>query len=143
MEWSFESPSRPSHEQNIEVLIMRTIAIVIIATLLTSTSTLAQEADAWRKVAETIPLGTKVKVQTFEGKRITGTLMRVDDKEILIKKNTRRPEPAAVVVFDDVAKIERDKDGGANVGKAIAIGLATGASVVLSLFLIAAAIAYD
>jgi hypothetical protein len=119
------------------------MATLIIATLLTSTSALAQEADAWRKVAETIPLGTKVKVQTFEGTRITGTLMRVDDKEILIKKNTRRPEPAVAVVFDDVAKIERDKAGGTNVGKAIGIGLAAGASVVLSLFLVAAAIAYD
>jgi hypothetical protein len=46
-------------------------------------------------------------------------------------------------VFDDVAKIERDKAGGTNVGKAIGIGLAAGASVVLSLFLGAAAIAYD
>ena len=123
---------------------MRSITTAIIATLLVSTSAFAQEADAWRKVAETIPLGTKVKVQTFEGKRVTGTLMRVDAKEILIKKNTRRPEPAVSIVFDDISKIERSKEGnGSGVGKAVAIGLATGGTVILSMFLIAAAIAWD
>ena len=132
---------------------MRSMAMVLIFSFLTGSAEAAiaakpesggqQEADAWRKVAETIPLGTKVKIQTFEGKRWTGTLMRVDGKEVLIKKNTRRPEPAVAVLFDDIAKIERDKDGGTNVGKAIAIGLAAGGSVILSLFLIAAAVAYD
>ena len=70
---------------------MRSIAIFVITSLLMSTSAYAQEADAWRKVAEGIPLGTKVRIQTIEGKRISGTLMRVDEKEILVKKNTRRP----------------------------------------------------
>ena len=27
-----------------------------------------------------IPLGTKVKIQTLDGKRVSGTLMRVDDR---------------------------------------------------------------
>ena len=117
---------------------MRTIAIVIITSVVLGTSGLAQEADAWRKVAESIPLGTKVKVQTFEGKRITGTLMRVDGKEILVKKNTRRPEPAVAIVFGDISTLERDqKSGGVHIGKAIAVGLATGTGVILSLFLIA------
>ena len=122
---------------------MRSIAVIIISSLLLSSAAFAQEADAWRKVAETIPLGTKVKVQTFEGKRFSGTLMRVDGKEVLIKKNTRRPEPAVEILFDDIAKIERAKEGGSGVGKAVAIGVATGATVILSLFLIAAAVAYD
>ena len=101
------------------------------------------EADAWRKVAETIPLGSRVKIQTFEGKRFSGTLMRVDGKEILVKKNTRRPEPAVAILFDDLSKLEREQKGdGPNVAKAIGIGLATGGSIILSLFLLAAAL-YD
>ena len=123
---------------------MRLIALVIITAQLLATTAFAQEADAWRKVAETIPLGTRVKVQTFEGKRVTGTLMRVDATEVLIKKNTRRPEPAVAILFDDISKIERAKEGnGSGVGKAIAIGLAAGGTVILSMFLIAAAIAYN
>ena len=122
---------------------MRTIALVIISSLLLSTSAFAQEAEAWRKVAEAIPLGTKVKIQTIEGKRISGTLMRVDGKEILVKKNTRRPEPAVAILFDDISKLEREQKGDPHVAKAIGIGLATGAGVILSLFLIAATMAWD
>jgi hypothetical protein len=106
--------------------------------MLVGTSAYAQEADAWRKVAESIPLGSKVKVQTYEGKRINGTLMRVDGSQILVKRNTRRPEPAVAVMFDDVSKLERDQNGGgSNLAKAAVIGLATGAGVIFSLFLIA------
>lgn len=123
---------------------MRSMAIVIISSLLLSTSAFAQEADAWRKVAEVIPLGSRVKIQTYEGQRISGTLMRVDGKEILVKKNTRRPEPAVSILFDDISRLEREQKGdGPNVAKAIGIGLATGASVILSLFLIAAAMQFN
>ena len=116
---------------------MRTAAIAVITSLLMSTSAFGQEADAWRKVADSIPLGSKVKVQTYEGKRINGTLMRVDGEQILVKRNTRRPEAAVAVTFDDLSKLERDQNGGSNLAKAAVIGLATGAGVILSLFLIA------
>jgi hypothetical protein len=117
---------------------MRAIAIVLISSLLTSTGALAQEADAWRTVANAIPLGAKVKVQTVDGKRLSGTLMRVDDKAILLKRNTRRPEPAMTIAFDDVSRLEREQNGsGFHIGKAIAVGLAAGTGVILSMFLIA------
>lgn len=116
---------------------MRTIATAIIASLLLSSTAFAQESDAWRKVAESIPLGSKVKAQTYEGKRINGTLMRVDGNQILVKRNTRRPEPAVTVTFEDMSKLERDQNGGSNLAKAAVIGLATGAGVIFSLFLIA------
>ena len=127
---------------------MRTIAIAIIAALLSTSNAFAQdlsaearsakvEADAWRKVADSIPLGSKIKIQTYEGKRINGTLMRVDGNQVLVKRNTRRPEPAVTVMFDDMSKLERDQNGGSNLAKAAVIGLATGAGVIFSLFLIA------
>ena len=95
------------------------------------------EAAAWRQVAEAIPLGSKVKIQTLDNHRLSGTLMRVDGTSVMVKRNARRPEPARIIAFDAVAKIERDNGGGVNVGKAIAIGVATGGGVILSLFLIA------
>lgn len=126
---------------------MRSIAVVLITSLFFAGSAEAamaakvdaQEASAWRKVAETIPLGSRVKVQTFEGRRINGTLMRVDGDAILVKRDTRRPEPAITVVFDDISRLERDQkgSGGVNVAKAFGIALATGGAIVLSLFLVA------
>ena len=117
---------------------MKTTAIALIVALLTLTgSASAQEANDWRQVAGTVPLGSRVKVQTVDGRRINGTLMRVDSSEMLLKRNSRYPEPAIKVAFTDVAKIERHKEGGFNVAKAIAIGAAAGAGAMLTLILFA------
>jgi len=123
---------------------MRTTAIALILTFgawglgLGTWGTVlhAQEAAAWRKVAEAVPLGSKVRVQTFEGKRVTGTLMRVDEAGVTIKKNTRLPEAAVVVTYDAIANIERDH-GGMNWVKALGIGAAAGAGAILTIFVIA------
>jgi hypothetical protein len=132
---------------------MRAIAIVLITSIFAigipganaqqrssagAQSTRAEEADAWRKVAETIPLGSKVKVQIADGKRVNGTLMRVDGDAIMLKRNTRRPEPAYTVPFTEMAKLERDQaNGGMHIARAIGVGLAAGAGVFFSLVLIA------
>jgi len=115
---------------------MRAMAIALIV-VLTATVAHAQEIATWRKVAEAIPLGSRVKIQTLDGKTITGTLMRADDTSVLVKKSTRRPEPAVLVPYDRLSNLERKHEGGMSVAKAVAIGLATGAGVVVSMLVIA------
>lgn len=118
---------------------MRSIAFALILSILTvgASEAFAQEATAWRRVAEAIPLGSKIKLHTTDGKRMTGTLMRVDETGVLVKKNTRLPEPAATVAYADLSRLERDNGNGVNIGKAIAIGLASGAGVIVGLILFA------
>lgn len=89
--------------------IMKTTAIALIVSLftLTASSALAQETMQWRKIAESVPLGTKVKIQTLDGKRASGTLLSVDDTSVQVKRNTRRPEPAVKVTFENIANMER------------------------------------
>ena len=117
---------------------MRVITFVLIASLIgLSGNAFAQESTDWHKVADAIPLGTKVKVQTLDGKRVTGTLMRVDDTAVMVKRNTRSPEAAATVTYDRITNIERDNGGGMSWAKALGIGLAAGTSAILTLFIIA------
>jgi hypothetical protein len=118
---------------------MRSVVIAVIISMVTvgSGAVWAQEAADWRTVAESIPLGTRVRVQTIEGKRFSGTLMRVDSNVLLVKKNTRHPEPAVLVSFDDVTKLERQKEGGIHLGKAMAVGAATAAGAMLTIILFA------
>lgn len=123
---------------------MRTIALGLIcsmflmgATNAVSAQGLANEAATWRAVAAAIPLGSKVKIQTANGDRFNATLMSVGSDSVMVKKNARRPEPAETIAFADLARIERDHGGNTNVGKAIAVGLAAGAGVILGLFAIA------
>ena len=121
---------------------MRSTALALIVSLLafgaTDLSAQQAEANAWRQVAEAIPLGSRVKIQTSTGQRLNGTLMRVDGDAVMVKRNTRRPEPAVVVPFDQVSTLEREQKGDSmNIGKAIAISVATGAGIVLSMILFA------
>lgn len=121
---------------------MRSTALALIVSILAlgATDAFAQpaEAAAWRQVAEAIPLGSKVKVQTTNGQRVSGVLMRVDGEAVMVKRNSRRPEPAVLVPYDQVSKLEREQPGnGMNIGKAIAISVATGAGIVLSMILFA------
>lgn len=119
---------------------MRAIAIGVICSVLlagASNAFAGQEATAWRDVAAAIPLGSKVKVETTAGVRMSATLMSVSAEAVMVKRDTRRPEPAVSIPYADVARLERDRGRGVNIGKAIAIGLAAGAGVVLGLFVIA------
>lgn len=127
---------------------MRSTTAVLIVSLLAlhmqaspteaaSTASVGQEAAAWRKVADTIPLGSKIVVHTFDGRRVRGTLMRVDDTTVMIKKSTRLPEAPVTVTFDQLSMIERDRGGGMNWAKALGVGAAAGAAAILTIFVIA------
>ena len=130
---------------------MRVTAIAVIVSLITLTagsafalSTVAaeaakvdQEAQTWRHVAEAIPLGSKVSVQTLDGRKVKGTLMRVDDTSVLVKKSTRLPEAPVVVTFEQIANVERDQGGGMGWGKAIGFGIGAGAAAILTIMAIA------
>ncbi len=121
---------------------MRFTAIALIFSVVTFSASdvfaQTQEAAAWRQVAEAIPLGSKVKIQTHQGKRINGTLMRADATSVMLKRNTRRPEPAIIIPYDEIAKLERDHGGGGiNVAKAIAVGAGVGAGVIMTMILFA------
>ena len=121
---------------------MRVLAIIVMTSIfalgVTDVHAQQDEAVAWRQVAESLPLGSKVKVQSTEGRRLNGTLMRVDTTAIMVKRNTRRPEPAVTLAYAEIGKLERDQPGGGTqIAKAIGVGLAAGAGVFFSLVLIA------
>ena len=98
------------------------------------------EANFTRQMASSIGIGTRVKVQTKAGKRMTATLMAITDEAVVVKRDSRVPEPAVEVPFADIARLQRQERGGITVGKAIGIGLAAGAGAILTLFAIAVSV---
>jgi hypothetical protein len=118
---------------------MKTTALAVIVSLLalSAGNVFAQEAAQWRKVADAIPLGTAVKVQRVNGSRISGTLMRADDTAITLKRNTRVPEAPVSIGYDQIANMERERNGGMGWGKAIGMGIGAGAGAILTIFVIA------
>jgi hypothetical protein len=98
------------------------------------------EAAAFKQMAAGIPLGTRVVVRTKEGRRLRATLMAVEDERIVIKRDSRVPEPAVEVAFAELARLERESKGGFSMVKALGIGLAAGVGAILTLFTIAVSI---
>jgi hypothetical protein len=66
--------------------------------------------------------------------------MGVTDEAVLIKKNTRIPEPAVTVPFAELGRLELQTGEGMSAPKIIGIGLAAGAGAILTLFAFFAAL---
>ncbi len=104
------------------------------------TVTTEMESKALRDMASAIPLGSRVRAQTNEGKRVSGTIMSVTPDAVIIKKKTRLPEPAITIPFAELARLELQVNEGMSIGKVLGIGLAAGAGAILTLFAFVAAI---
>jgi hypothetical protein len=119
------------------------VTLILAAPLAWAQQPLGRDAEtlALRQLAAGIPTGTRVKVRTSDGRRLTATLMAVDDRQVIVKRHSRVPEPAVSIAFADLADLHRDEGGGGfSVGKAIGIGLAAGVGAILTMFAIAVSI---
>jgi hypothetical protein len=128
---------------------MKAIIAIIVATALVVTPSLTEaqqalsadaEATAFKQLAAGIPLGSLVRLQVRSGRRLTATLMAVEDQGIVVKRASRVPEPAVVVRFDELTHLQREVKSGFSVAKALGIGLAAGVGAILTLFAIAVSI---
>jgi hypothetical protein len=130
---------------------MRAAIVIVLATLIAGDPTIAvasqraatsaEEVQALQEMAAAIPLGSRVKVYTREGRRMTATLMSTTADAIIVKRESRVPEPAVTIRFDELARLQRDeRSGGVNLAKAVGIGLAAGAAAILTMFAIAMSI---
>jgi hypothetical protein len=85
-----------------------------------------------RTAVEQIPIGATVKLRTRDGERLKAVLFSADESGIRVKPVTRVPEPSRHVAFDEIERIERDRDR-VSVGKYAGVGGAIGAALLLLL----------
>ena len=119
----------------------RNLSIAVMSALIVAASASARERaparqdspDLWRAFAQKLPIGSVVKVRTKDGERLTAILFACDDGSITVKPKKRYPEPARRIGFDRIENVELQRPG-VNYAKAVGIGAAVGASVVLVLF---------
>jgi hypothetical protein len=98
------------------------------------------EAAAFKQLAAGMPLGSRVKLQARDGRRFTATLMAVNDDAIIVKRESRVPEPAVTVPYARLTRLQLEQRNGFSVGKALGVGLAAGVGAILTLFAIAVSI---
>ncbi len=100
----------------------------------------AVEMTALRGLAQSIPLGTRVNVQTTGGRRLKATLMAVSEEGIVVKREGRISEAAVAIPFREIIQLHRDESSGMGFAKALGVGLGAGAAAMLTAFLISAAV---
>jgi hypothetical protein len=97
--------------------------------------------DILAAYAQELPIGQPVRVVLSTGRTLRGTLMRADSQSLVIQENTRWPEPPVTVSLDTVALV--DPAPRSNLGKAIFVGVATGAAAAVGVLLFLAAVLDD
>ncbi len=86
----------------------------------------------WYAYASKLPIGATVRVRTVDGKRLTAVLAVVDPDAITLEPNTRIPEPARRLTYNEIQQLEL-RQNGVSVGKAVAIGVGAGAGLFFAL----------
>jgi len=99
---------------------------VMLVVLVAAQSAIAQTApDVWRSFAERLDVGTELTVRLNDGRSFRATLVGVRTDAMLLQPKTRIPVAIQSVPYDEIVRLERAKPG-TGVGKAVAIGVATG-----------------
>lgn len=119
-----------------------TIATLLAATLTlhgcapTRVSVTPRQADGWRRFADSMPVGSEIKVRTAAGDRFTGTLIAADDTGIDVNPKVRIPEPIRRVPFNEIATLERVAKRDVSIGQVAAIAGAIGVAAAAGVFLL-------
>jgi hypothetical protein len=110
------------------------MSILITPLVAAAQSVGARDADRWHDMAVRLEPAALVSVRLKDGSRLKGTVIDVDDASLALLPKTRIPVEARDIRFEDVASIERTREG-LNPGTKVVIGAA---SVVGGLLMIVA-----
>jgi hypothetical protein len=113
------------------------ISAVVVAIVLAATPCLAQDrTGVWRDLAATLDPGARIVLHLDDGTRVKATFVRATDTHMTIVPRTRVPVPPQDVAFTSMERLERDSRSGVHLGKAVAIGAASGAGAFLGMMLL-------
>ena len=124
---------------------MRHIMTILLAVILGSEtaaprSARAQAVDAaqtWQAVAMRIDPGREVQLRLRSGQRFAATLLRADDRALVVVPRTRLPVPPQPIAYDQIVSLELRDRSGMSTGKIVAIAVGGGAAAFLGILLIA------
>jgi hypothetical protein len=93
------------------------------------------DPEVWRRMAERIEPGSRVKIRIRGGDRMTATLVQAGEHELLLQRSARTPVVIQRVPYDAIVSLEKDPGGGVGIGKSILIGVSGGAATFFLLML--------
>ena len=122
-------------------MFVRMIVSMLLITLATTAAAQSGPATVapgvWRTYADRLPPGALVKLRLQSGERFTATLLQVDADALLLQPKTRLAVPPQRVAYSTIVSMEQAERSNAGLGKAIAIGVASGAATFVGLLMLA------
>ena len=118
----------------------RFVVVLVVATLLLPRTAASQDAaspEVWRDFARRVEVGSELRVRLRNGQKFSAMLVSAAEDALLLQPKTRRPVEVQRVAYNDVESLERRKQGGMSVAKAMGIGVGVGAGVFLGFLLFA------
>jgi hypothetical protein len=107
---------------------MKLVALVLATVLIAGPHTLhGQEVvgpEIWQTFAARLEPGKVVKVRLKNGQRFKATLLDASDTAVTLQPKTRAAVPPQRVPYESIETLEVDRDKGARVAKAVAVGAA-------------------
>ena len=92
-----------------------------------------------REFVQSIRAGSRIRLETVQGRTLRGTLMHATEDEVFVERNTRVPVPVEKVPMADIAGVTLDSTS-AN-SRLVALGAAIGAAAAVGVIWIIALIA--
>jgi hypothetical protein len=125
----------------ISLMLVGVVALNVSAPVFASDQNPGWNSTVAGEFVKKLPIGTNTRLKLEDGRKIKATLMSVEDDAIVVRMNTRLPEPPLRIELSRIVDAEIDR--GANLGKAIAAGTAAGAGAALGVFFLLVAIYAD
>jgi hypothetical protein len=97
----------------------------------------AQEIPA--SYAGALPLGRSVEVRLKNGDKFKATFMGAEGDSIRVQRSGRLPVPPQLIPLDEVTGLRLAEGGGVSAGKALVLGIASGAATFFGLFILSIA----
>jgi hypothetical protein len=119
------------------------VALVVLVAVAPAAAQPADAADVWRTFAEQVEVGAAITVRLTDGRTFTGTLVAAHSDALLVQPRTRIAVPVQAVPYEDIVSIARERKGGIGAGKAVLIGVASGAAAFLGILLLVIASVQD
>jgi len=92
-----------------------------------------------RELVRSIQAGSRIRLETVQGRTLRGTLVHATEDEVFVERNTRLPVPIEKVPVADIARVTLDNPSSNS--KLVAIGAAIGAGAAIGVVWIIALIA--
>ncbi|MBI2833035.1 MAG: hypothetical protein HYX76_01240 [Acidobacteria bacterium] len=100
-------------------------------------------AELMKRYVEKLPIGATVRIRETSGRKERAILLAIEPAGVIVKPKTRVPKPERYIRFDELESVELQPANGTNVGKAIAIGVASGVGTFFGIMLLLLAITDD